>query len=65
MEKRGKKQIKYRELMKCETLNNLQYRYSPPIGRMKIPKRIRASLRDFSKKNNPIKRAGETIVRGA
>ena len=62
--KRGKKLMKYLEVMKWEILNNLQYKYSPPIGKMKTPTRRMAFLLDFKKKNKDIKRITETIVRG-
>ena len=62
--KRGKKLIKYLEEIKWKILNNLQYKYSPPVGRMKMPSRIREFLRDFEKKNKHIKRTNETSVRG-
>jgi len=63
--KRGKKLMKYLELMKWEISNNLQYKNSPPIGRMKTPMRRMAFLLDFEKKSKDIKRITETIVRGA
>jgi hypothetical protein len=63
--KRGKKLMKYLEVMKWETLNNLQYKNSPPIGTMKTPMRRAAFLLGFEKKNKDIKRITETIVRGA
>ena len=65
IKKRGKKLIKYLEVMKWEILSNLQYRYSPPIGKMKRLRRIRAFVRDFVKKKKEIKSITETIVRGA
>jgi hypothetical protein len=63
--KRGKKLMKYLEVKKWEIPNNLQYRNSPPIGRMKTPMRRIAFVLDFEKKNKDIKRITETIVRGA
>jgi hypothetical protein len=57
--------MKYLELMKWEILNNLQYKYSPVIGRMKSPSRMRAFVRYFEKKNKDIKMITETTVRGA
>jgi hypothetical protein len=65
IKKGGKKLIKYREVMKWKILNNLQYMYSPPMGKMKRLRRIRAFVRDFENKNKEIKRITETIVRGA
>ena len=62
--KRGKKLIKYLEVMKWEILNNLQNKYSPPIGKMKRLRRISAFVRDFEKKGKEIKRITETILRG-
>jgi hypothetical protein len=61
---RGKKLIKYLEEIKWKILNNLQHKYSPPVGRMKMPSRIREFLRDFEKKNKHTKRTNETSVRG-
>jgi hypothetical protein len=62
--KRGKKLMKYLELMKCEVSNILQYKNSPPIGRMKTPMRSAAFVLDLEKKNKDNKRIIETIVRG-
>jgi hypothetical protein len=46
-------------------LSNLQKKYSPPMGRAKTAKRIRAFFLDFEKIGKRISRIIETIMRGA
>jgi hypothetical protein len=64
IKKMGKKLIKYLEVIKWLTFNNLQNRYSPPIGRTKVVKRTIAFFLCFEKIGKRIRRITEVIIRG-
>ena len=62
--KRGRKLIKYLEVMKWVILSNLQKRKRLPIGRKKTVKRTIPFFRNFEKMGKRISRMNETIVSG-
>jgi hypothetical protein len=65
MKKRGRKLIKYLEVTKWAMLSSLQKRKSPPMGKTKTVRRMRAFFLYFEKKGQRINRITETVIRGA
>jgi hypothetical protein len=63
--KRGRKVMKYLDVIKWVTLNHLQYSQSPAMGESKTAKRTREFLLCFVKIGKRIKRAVEAIIKGA
>jgi hypothetical protein len=60
----GRKPTKYLDVMKWVTLNNLQNRKSPPIGRVMVTSNNNSFILDFDKAREKTIRIAETIMRG-
>ena len=65
IKKRGRKLIKYLEVIKWVTLKNLQKRGSPTIGRMKRAKRTKAFFGFLEKRGKRMSRIAEAVISGA
>ena len=63
--KRGRKLMKYLEVTKWVMLSKVHKRYSPPMGRTKTAKRMRAFIFFFEKNGKRMSKMTEIIVRGA
>ena len=64
MKKRGRKLMKYREVIKWVIFNHLQYKKTPPMGRRRTDKRTSAFLLYFEKKGKRIKRIMAVNIKG-
>jgi hypothetical protein len=62
--KKGRKLIKYLDVMKWVTLNNLQNRRRLPIGRIIIASSNNSFFRDFDRARERITRRTATMIRG-
>jgi hypothetical protein len=64
MRNKGRKLIKYLDVMKWVTSNSLQNRKRPPIGRIIIANNNNSFFRDLGRAKGRMIRIAATIIRG-